>query len=86
MLILLPDYSNQSGWGMSVSLKGCKLKHTELSIYFESFNDECTIEKEAQDPNLLSQESKLTYVKLQLNWCPLKLTTPVLKRILFQYL
>ena len=30
---------------MSVSLKGCKFEHTELSIYFESFNDECAIVK-----------------------------------------
>ena len=73
-------------WGMSVYLKGCKFEHTELKIHFESFNDECAIVKEAQDANLLSQESKLTRVKLQLNWCPSKSTTPVLKRILFQYL
>ena len=33
---------------MSVSLKGCKFEHTELSIRFESFNDECAIVKEAQ--------------------------------------
>ena len=71
---------------MSVSLKGCKFEHTELSIHFESFNDECAIVKEAQDANQLSQESKLTRVNLELNWCPSKSTTPVLKRILFQYL
>ena len=71
---------------MSVSLKGCKLEHTELSIHFESLNDECAIVKEAQDANLLSQESKLMRVNLQLNWCPSKSTTPVLKRIFFQYL
>ena len=35
---------------------------------------------------MLSQESKLTRVNLQLNLCPSKSTTPVLKRILFQYL
>ena len=64
------DYSNPGGWGMSVSLKGCKFEHTELSIHFESFNDECAIVKEAQDANLLSQESKLTCFNLQLNWCP----------------
>ena len=45
---------------MPVSLKGCKFEHTELSIHFESFNDECAIVKESQDANLLSQESKLT--------------------------
>ena len=28
---------------MSISLKGCKFEHTELSIHFESFNDECVI-------------------------------------------
>ena len=65
---------------MSVSLKGCKFEHTEMSIHFESFNDECAIVKEAQGANLLSQEY------LQLYWSPSKLTTPVLKRILFQYL
>ena len=71
---------------MSVSLKGCKFEHTELSIRFEWYNDECAIMKEDQDTNLLSQESKLTHVNLQLNLCPSKSTTPVLKRMLFQYL
>ena len=52
---------------MSVSSKGCNFKHTELSIHFESFNDECSIVREAKDANLLSQESKLTRVTLQLN-------------------
>ena len=60
---------------MSVSLKGCNFEHTELSILFESFNDECAIEKEAQDAHLLSQESKLTRLSLQLNLCPSKSTT-----------
>ena len=76
-LILLLDYSNQNGWGMSVSFKGCYSYHTELSIHFESFNDKCAIVKEAQDAYLLSQESKLTRVNLQLNWCLSKWTTPV---------
>ena len=71
---------------MSVSLKGRNFEHTELTIHFESFNDECAIVKEAQDANQLSQESKLTRVNLQLNWCLSKSTTPVLKRMLFQYL
>ena len=71
---------------MSVFLKGCNFEHTELSIRFESFNDECAIVKEATYAYLSSQESKLTRVNLQLNLCPSKLTTPVLKRILFQYL
>ena len=71
---------------MSVSLKGCKFEHTELSIHFESFNGECAIVKGAQDANLLSQESKLTRVNFQLNWCPSKLITPVLQQILLQYL
>ena len=71
---------------MSVILKGCSFEHTKLSINFKSFNDECAIVKEAKDANSLSQESKLTRVKLQLNLCPLKSTTPVLKWILFQYL
>ena len=34
---------------MSVSLKWCNYEHTELSINFKSFNDECAIVKEAQD-------------------------------------
>ena len=68
---------------MSVFLMGCDFEHTELSIHFQSFNDECAIVQEA---NLLSQESKLTRVNLQLNVCPSKSTTPILKRILFQYL
>ena len=71
---------------MSVFLKECYFEHTEQSIHFLSFNDECAIVKEAKDANLLSQESKLTRVNLQLNFCPSKSTTPVLKRILFQYL
>ena len=66
--------------------KGCNFEHTELSIHFELFNDECAIVQEAKEANLLSQESKLTRVNLQLNLCPSKSTTPVLKRILFQYL
>ena len=71
---------------MSVILKGCHFEHTKLSINFLSFNDECAIVKEAKDAYSLSQESKLTRVKLQLNLCPSKSTTPVLKRILFQCL
>ena len=47
--ISLLDHSNQGGWGMSVSLKGCKFEHTELWIHLESFNDECAIVKETQD-------------------------------------
>ena len=60
---------------MSVSLKGCNFEHTELSVHFESFNDTCAIVTEAKDANLLSQESKLTPVNLQLNLCPSKSTT-----------
>ena len=71
---------------MLVSLKGCKFEHTELSIHFESFNDECAIVKEAEDANLLSQESKLMRVNLQLNWCTSKSTTPVLKQYFFNSL
>ena len=70
---------------MSIFMKGRNLEHTELSINFLSFNDEGAIVKEAKDANLLSQESKLTCVNLQLNLCPSRSTTPVLKRILFQY-
>ena len=60
---------------MSVSLKGCNFEHTKLSNHFEQFNDECAIIEEAKDANLLSQESKLTRVNLQLNLCPSKSTT-----------
>ena len=45
---------------MSVILKGCNCEHTELSIQFLSFNDECAIVKEVKDANSLSQKSKLT--------------------------
>ena len=34
---------------MSESLKGCNFEHTEPTISFESFNDECAIVKEAND-------------------------------------
>ena len=44
---------------MSLSLKGCKFEHNEMSIHLDSFNDECAIVKEAQDETLLGQESKL---------------------------
>ena len=71
---------------MSASLKGCTFEHTELSIHSKWFNDECAIVKEGKDANLLSPESKLTRVYLQLNLCPSKSITPVLQRILFQYL
>ena len=71
---------------MSVILKGCNFEHTKLSIHFLSVSDECAIVKEAKDANSVRQESKLTRVKLQLNLCPSKSTTPVLKWILFQYL
>ena len=72
---------------MAVSLKGYRFEHTELSIHSESFNDECAMVKEAHNAAyLLSQESKLTRIILQLNWCPLKSTTPVLQRILFNTL
>ena len=60
---------------MSVSLKGCNFEHTEPSIHFESFNDERAIVREAKDANLLSKESKLKRVNLQLNVCPSKSTT-----------
>ena len=60
---------------MSIFLKGCNFEHTKQTFHFRSFNDECTILKEAKDANLLSQESKLTLVNLQLKLCPLKSTT-----------
>ena len=63
---------------MSVSLKGCKFEHTELSIHFESFNDE-------RSQGRKSVESGIKTNVCKLNWCLLKSTNPVLKRILFQY-
>ena len=42
--------------------------------------------KKGEGAYLLSQESKLTRVNLQLNLCPSKLTTPVLKWIVFNTL
>ena len=78
--------TNQGGLGVSVFLKGCNFEHAKLSIHILSFNDECAIVEEAKDANLLSQESKLTRVNLQLNLCPSKSTTPVLKQNIFQYL
>ena len=63
---------------MSVFLKGCNFEDTKLSIHFYSFNDKCAIMKEAKDTNLLSQESILTRVNLQLNLCPSKSTTDTL--------
>ena len=68
------------------NLKGFKFEHAELLVHFESFNDECAIVKEAKEANLLSQESKLTRVNLQLNLCPSKSTVHALKWILFQNL
>ena len=86
MLKLITILQYSEWWGMLVSLNGCKFEHTERPIHFESFNDECAIVKEAQDENLMSYESKLTHVNLQLNWCLSKSTTHVLKQIPFQYL
>ena len=40
MLNLLLDYSNQSELGMSAFSNGQKFEHNELSIHFESFNNE----------------------------------------------
>ena len=80
------NFITRRGLSISVSLKGCTFEHTELSIHFKSFIDECAIVKEAKDANLLSQESKLSHDDLQLNLCPTKSTTPVFKRILFQNL
>ena len=49
---------------MSVILRGCNFENTQLSIHFLSFNDECAIVKESNEAKSLSQESKLTRVKL----------------------
>ena len=72
---------------MLVSLKGCNFEHTELSVHFESFSDECEIVKEAKDEakdaNLLSQESKLTSVNLQLNFVSFKIDHPCLNKDTF---
>ena len=78
--------SNQDGWGVSVFLKGYNFEQNRTVNSFLIFNDECAIVKEAKDANLLSQESKLKRINLHLNLCLSKSTTPVLKRILFQYL
>ena len=39
-----------------------------MAIHLQSSNDECAIVKKAKDANLLSQESKITRVYLQLNF------------------
>ena len=71
---------------VGIFLKGCNFEHTELSIQFESFKDEYAIVKEAKDANLLSQESNIMRVNLQLNLCPSKSTTPVLNGYFFKTL
>ena len=38
-----------------MSVKGCKFMHNDLSINFESLNDEYATVKEAQDANMLSR-------------------------------
>ena len=40
---------------MSVFSKGCHFEHTELSIHFQSFNDEFAIVKEAKDAKIVSE-------------------------------
>ena len=70
---------------MCVFLKGCNFDHTELSTHFLSFNEEYAVVKEGKDANPLSLNERAR-VNLQLNLCPSKSTTPVLKQILFQYL
>ena len=67
---------------MSVILRGCNFENTKLSIHFLSFNDECAIVKEAKNTNSLSQESKLTRVKLQLN-LSFKIDHPCLQTDIF---
>ena len=69
---------------MLVILKGCNFEHTKLSFHFLSFNDECAIVKRSKGRKF--GESGIKTNKLQLSLCPSKSTTPVLKRILFQYL
>ena len=49
---LLLDYSNQGGWGMSVSLKECNFEDTKLSIHFESFNDVCAKKDKSVEPGI----------------------------------
>ena len=70
---------------MSVSLKGCKFEHTELSIHFKSFNDECAIVKEPKYANLLSQESKLTHF-ISAELVSFKIDQPCLKMDTFSLL
>ena len=45
---------------MLAFLKGFNFENTALSIHFLSFNDEYAIVKEANDANLMNQESKQT--------------------------
>ena len=41
---------------MLVYLNGCTHEHTERSIDFKSFNDECAIVRKDQDANVFSQK------------------------------
>ena len=69
---------------MLVSLKACKFEHTELSIHFESFNDECAI----VSPGYKSVESRIktNACKLAAELVSFKIDHPCLKRLLFQNL
>ena len=71
---------------MSASLKEYKSELNVLYIHFKSLNGKFTIAKEAIYTYLLSQESKLKFINLQLNWCPPKWVTLVLKQTRLQYL
>ena len=44
---------------MSVSLKGCKFEHTELSIHFESFNDERSQGRKSVEAGIKTNVCKL---------------------------
>ena len=72
---------------MLVSLKGCNFEHTELSIHFRSFNDECASNRE-RSPGCKSVESgiKTNAYLLIAELVSFKIEHPCLKTDTFQYL
>ena len=84
--IFLLDYSNQSWWGMLVSLKWWILSISDCQFISNPSMMNVKSWKKPRTQICWDRNKKLTHVNLQLNWCPSKSTTPVLKRILFQYL
>ena len=49
---------------MSASLNGQQFEYNVLSIHFESFNKDCVAIKEAKEPYMLRQKTKLKRVNL----------------------